>query len=60
MDGIVRRIRAEWPGSATPRVVATGGLAPVVARLTASIEETHPDLTLQGLRIAAGHLGLKW
>jgi type III pantothenate kinase len=60
VDGIVRRIRAEWPGGAAPRVVATGGLAPVVAPLTTSIEETHPDLTLQGLRIAAGYLGLKW
>jgi type III pantothenate kinase len=60
VDGIVRRIRAEWPGAASPRVVATGGLAAVVAPLTTSIEETHPDLTLQGLRIAAGYLGLKW
>jgi pantothenate kinase type III len=40
--------------------VATGGLAAVVAPLTTSIERTHPDLTLQGLRIAAGHLGLSW
>jgi type III pantothenate kinase len=60
VDGIIRRIRAEWPGGASPRVVATGGLAPVVAPLTSSIEQTHPDLTLQGLRIAAGHLGLIW
>jgi type III pantothenate kinase len=60
VDGIVRRIRAEWPGGANPRVVATGGLAPVVAPLTTSIEETHPDLTLQGIRLAAGHLGLTW
>ena len=60
VDGIVRRIQAEWPGGATPRVVATGGLAPVVAPLTRCIEHTHPDLTLQGLRIAAGHLGLSW
>ena len=60
VDGIVRRIRSEWPGGQSPRVVATGGLAPVVAPLTASIEEIHPDLTLQGLRIAAGYLGLKW
>ena len=27
VDGIVRRIRAEWPGRRRPRVVATGGLA---------------------------------
>jgi type III pantothenate kinase len=60
IDGIVRRIRSEWPGAGSPRVVATGGLAPVVAPLTASIEQIHPDLTLQGLRIAAGYLGLKW
>jgi hypothetical protein len=31
-----------------------------VAPLTTSIEQTHPDLTLQGLRIAASHLGLRW
>jgi pantothenate kinase type III len=40
--------------------VATGGLAAVVAPLTTTIERTHPDLTLQGLRIAARHLGLTW
>ena len=60
VDGIVRRIRAEWPAGRSPRVVATGGLAPVVAPLTTSIEHTVPDLTLHGLRIAAGHLGLSW
>ncbi len=60
VDGIVRRIRAEWPAGGSPRIVATGGLAAVVAPLTTSIEHTHPDLTLQGLRIAAGHLGLRW
>jgi type III pantothenate kinase len=60
VDGIVRRIRAEWPAGGSPRVVATGGLAPVVAPLTTSIEHTIPDLTLHGLRIAAGHLGLTW
>ena len=60
VDGLVGRIIAEWPGGGTPRVVATGGLAPVVAPLTRTIEHVHPDLTLQGLRIAAGHLGLTW
>jgi len=50
----------EWPGSTRPRVVATGGLASIVAPLTTSIELTDPDLTLRGLRIAAGHLGLEW
>ena len=60
VDGIVRRITAEWPGGKRPRVVATGGLAAIVAPLTASIELTDPDLTLRGLRIAARHLGLEW
>ena len=60
VDGMVRRIRAEWPTSTPPRVVATGGLAPLVAPLTTSIELTDPDLTLRGLRIAARHLGLEW
>ncbi|MGH7701937.1 MAG: type III pantothenate kinase [Gemmatimonadales bacterium] len=60
VDGMVRRIRAEWPGGRSPKVIATGGLADAVAPLTSSIEAVDPDLTLQGLRIAAGHLGLRW
>ncbi|MBA3521376.1 MAG: type III pantothenate kinase [Gemmatimonadales bacterium] len=60
VDGMVRRIRAEWPDHGTPQVVATGGLAAVVAPLTSSIERTDPHLTLHGLRIAARHLGLEW
>jgi type III pantothenate kinase len=60
VDGMVRRIIAEWPGKTRPKIVATGGLAPVVAPLTTSIEHTDPDLTLRGLRIAAAHLGLEW
>jgi type III pantothenate kinase len=60
VDGLVRRIRAEWPGGRRPRGVATGGLASVVAPLTSTIDETDADLTLRGLRLAAGHLGLVW
>ena len=60
VDGMVRRIAAEWPKKSRPRVVATGGLAPVVAPLSNTIEVTDPDLTLRGLRIAAGHIGLEW
>ena len=59
-DGIVRRIKAEWPGKAAPLVVATGGLATLIAPLSKEIEKVEPFLTLTGLRIAAGHLGLKW
>jgi type III pantothenate kinase len=60
VDGMVRRITAEWPGKKRPRVVATGGLASIVASISSTIELTDPDLTLRGLRIAAGHVGLAW
>jgi len=60
VDGIVRRIKAEWPGRNTPQVIATGGLASLVAQLAREIESVHPDLTITGLRIAATALGLRW
>jgi type III pantothenate kinase len=60
VDGIVHRIRAEWPGGARPGVVATGGLARLMGPLTATIERVDPDLTLRGLSLAAAHLGLSW
>jgi type III pantothenate kinase len=60
VDGLVRRIRAEWPGGRRPGVVATGGLASIVSPLSSTIELTDPDLTLRGLRLAARHLGLEW
>jgi len=60
VDGLVRRIKAEWPGGRTPKVVATGGLAGLIAPLSREIESVHPDLTLVGLRYAAAALGLVW
>jgi type III pantothenate kinase len=60
VDGLVRRIRDEWPGGRRPGVVATGGLASLVAPLSSTIERTDPDLTLRGLRLAAQHLHLRW
>jgi type III pantothenate kinase len=62
VDGLIRRIRAEWPtkDGKPPYVVATGGLAPLVAPLTQGIEAVQPDLTLVGLRLAATALGLGW
>jgi len=60
VDGLVRRIKAEWPGKETPQTVATGGLAGLVAPLCKEIESVHPDLTLVGLRLAAAALGLAW
>jgi type III pantothenate kinase len=60
VDGIVRRIRHEWPTDQTPYVVATGGFAPKMATLCSEIEHVEQNLTLLGLKIAAHHLGLHW
>jgi type III pantothenate kinase len=60
VDGIVRRIKAEWPGADSPYVVATGGLADMVAPLCQEIEAVEPHLTLLGLKVAASRLGLEW
>jgi type III pantothenate kinase len=52
IDGIVRRIKAEWPTSTAPLVVATGGLAETFAQLCREFDEVQPFLTLDGLRMA--------
>lgn len=57
IDGLVRRLKAEWPGRSTPQVVATGGLAAVIAPHCSEIEQLEPTLTLMGLRIAHEILG---
>jgi len=60
VDGMIDRVRREWPGGVVPRVVATGGLAAMVAPLSRTIELVDRDLTLRGIRFAARHLGLDW
>ena len=57
-DGLVRRIKAEWPGKEVPLVVGTGGLVSHMAPLAREIERVEPHLTLFGLRSAARHLGV--
>lgn len=56
VDGIVRRIKREWPRPSAPRVIATGGLAAVIQPHCSEIERVEPDLTLHGLRLAHGIL----
>jgi type III pantothenate kinase len=51
IDGIVRRIRHEWQGS-DPFVVATGGLATVIAPHCTTITPVEPFKTLYGLEFA--------
>jgi type III pantothenate kinase len=49
VDGILERIVAEMP--TPPRIVATGGLAPLIAPDSRYITETDDMLTLEGLRL---------
>ncbi|MGI9608419.1 MAG: type III pantothenate kinase [Acidimicrobiales bacterium] len=49
VDGMVRRFQDELGGDAV--VVATGGLAPVMAPVTSTLDHVEPFLTLHGLRI---------
>lgn len=53
IEGIVTRIRAEaeLPGM---KVIATGGLAPLLAEGTTMISRVDQDITLEGLRLLAG------
>jgi len=52
IDGLVRRIKAEWPGGVVPLVVATGGLAATFHAFCKEFDLVEPHLTLNGLRIA--------
>lgn len=49
VDGLVQRLGAELEGK--PHVIATGGLADVIAPHTRSVEHIDLDLTLHGLRL---------
>jgi type III pantothenate kinase len=49
VDGMVDRMAREMEGE--PRVIATGGLAPLMHNVTHSIEAVEPLLTLDGLRL---------
>jgi len=49
VDGVVKRIREKMEGD--PKVIATGGIAPLIARDSETIQEVAPLLTLEGLRL---------
>ena len=52
IDGLVRRIKAEWPRASKPIVIGTGGLAETFRPLCHEIEQVDPHLTLRGLQMA--------
>lgn len=49
IDGVVRRMKTE--AGTDPMVIASGGLASLIAAESETIDEVIPDLTLDGLRI---------
>ncbi len=51
IDGMVRRIKQEWPNKATPLVIATGGMAEVIHPHSSELELVDPTLTLKGIRL---------
>ncbi len=56
IDGLVARIKAEWPNPAAPMVIATGGEAEAFRHLCRSFDLVDPFLTLTGLNLAFGLL----
>jgi type III pantothenate kinase len=52
IEGLVARVRAEFDGPPM-KIIATGGLAPLIREGTTVIEHVDPDLTLDGLRMLA-------
>ena len=49
VDGMVKRMTVEMDTS--PRVIATGGLAGLMSKVSETIEAVEPNLPLEGLRI---------
>ena len=49
VDGIVGRMCTEM--DSRPKVIATGGLAPLIQGVATSIEAVEPNLTLEGLKL---------
>jgi type III pantothenate kinase len=52
IDGLVGRIKREWPRETAPLVIATGGFAEPMSRICTSFDRVEPYLTLQGLRLS--------
>ena len=55
VDGMVERMTHEM--AASPRILATGGLAPLISGLSKTIEAVEQSLTLEGLKIISNKMG---
>jgi pantothenate kinase, type III len=51
IDGLVRRIKAEWPNGNKPKVIATGGMAETIKPHSKELEIVDSFLTLKGIQI---------
>jgi len=51
VDGMVGRMKKEM--NTDPKIIATGGLAAMIQRVSETIEAVEPNLTLEGLKILA-------
>ncbi len=54
VDGMVERMAQEM--NSKPRILATGGIAPLISGLSKTIEKVEPSLTLDGLRIISNEI----
>ncbi len=54
VDGMVKRMKAEM--GTDPRIIATGGLAELIHKVSETIEAVEPALTLDGLKIISNSL----
>ena len=56
VEGLVARLRAEPEVGSSARVIAHGGLAELMARVTPCIDVVDANLILRGLRVAYDRL----
>jgi len=54
VDGMVERMTKEM--DTLPRILATGGLAPLISKASKTIEKVEQSLTIEGLRIIYNEL----
>lgn len=59
VEGVIQKLRKEFPGGERAKVIAHGGLADVIVPVTDCIDEVRHNLILEGLRIAYEQLKIK-